>query len=43
MASVNLSNLPVELFEGILEYLDILDILRLKLVRTPVVIRRLLS
>ena len=34
MSSYALSNLPVELFERVLEYLDILDIVRLKLVRT---------
>ena len=43
MPSAGLSNLPVELFEGILEYIDILDVVRLKLVRTPPIIRRLLS
>lgn len=36
-----LSDLPVELFERVLEYLDIIDILRLKLVRTPSIIQRL--
>ena len=33
MPSARLSNLPVELFEGVLEYLEIFDIVRLKLVR----------
>lgn len=33
MPSARLSNLPVELFERVLEYLDIFDIVRLKLVR----------
>ena len=35
MPSARLTNLPVELFEEILEYLDIFDIVRLKLVRAP--------
>ena len=43
MPSASLSSLPVELFERILEYLDILDIIRLKLVRTPPIVQRLLS
>jgi len=43
MPSVGLSDLPVELFERVLEYLGILDILRLKLVRTPSIVQRLPS
>jgi hypothetical protein len=35
MHSASLANLPVELFERILESLDILDVVRLKLVRIP--------
>lgn len=35
MPSASLANLPVELFEKILESIDILDVVRLKLVRIP--------
>ena len=42
-SSASLSNLPVELFEKILEYLDVIDILPLKLVRAPPIIQRFLS
>lgn len=38
-----LSNLPVELFERILEGVDILDILQLKLVRSLFTVQTLLS
>lgn len=43
MPGANLSTLPVELFARILEDIEILDILRLKLVRTFLIVKTLSS